>query len=161
MAIRVVEGHSGRASGQQRLLQRGGGDVVGVEQAGAMARGSEGHICRARKRPRSKACVRGSGRRVPSRLRHLPTAGPGRSWSTRRGRRGSRGPRSNVAMTAGASLLPREDARGRADASNFPGDGTPERSNQMTSIPLALSRAFWCEGGGEGNRSTGRRGPYR
>lgn len=49
MAIRVVEGHSRRAHRQQRLLQRGGGDVVGVEQAGAMARGSERDICRKEK----------------------------------------------------------------------------------------------------------------
>lgn len=52
VAIRVIERHSSRARGQQGLLQRGGGDVFGVEQAGAMACGSKGHICGERKQPR-------------------------------------------------------------------------------------------------------------
>lgn len=54
VAIGVVEGHARRAGGQQHLLQQGRGDVFGVEQAGALARGSERHICGARRRPGSK-----------------------------------------------------------------------------------------------------------
>ena len=120
-----------------------------------MARGSEGPSCRARKRPWSKVCVRESGRRPPSRLRHLPAAGPARPWSKRRGRGA---PLSNVAMTAGTSLRPREDARGRADAPNFLGDGARERSSQMTSTPIALSRAFWGVGVGAGREILARAG---
>lgn len=44
VAIGVVECHSRRAHSQQRLLQRGGGDVVRVQQAGSMALGPERHI---------------------------------------------------------------------------------------------------------------------
>lgn len=50
VAIGVVERHSRRARSQQHLLQRGGGDVVRVQQAGAMAPGPEGHTCGAEKR---------------------------------------------------------------------------------------------------------------
>lgn len=50
VAIGVVERHSRRARSQQHLLQRGGRDVVRVQQAGAMAFGPEGYICGAEKR---------------------------------------------------------------------------------------------------------------
>lgn len=52
VTIGVVERHSRRTRGQQHLLERGGGDVVRVQQAGAMAPGPEGHICGAEKRLR-------------------------------------------------------------------------------------------------------------
>lgn len=61
-------------------------------------------------------------------------------------------------MTAGTSLRPREDARGRADAPNFLGDGARERSSQMTSTPIALSRAFWGVGVGAGREILARAG---
>lgn len=50
VAIGVVQRHSRCARGQQHLLQRGGGDVVRVQQAGAMAPGPEEHICGAGKK---------------------------------------------------------------------------------------------------------------
>jgi hypothetical protein len=56
VAIGVVESHSRRARSQQHLLQRGGWDVVRVQQAGAMAPGPEGYICEQK---------RGKGERSP------------------------------------------------------------------------------------------------
>lgn len=143
VAIRVVEGHARGAGGQQHLLQQGRGDVFGVEQAGAMARSSEGHICGARKRPGSKARG-GRGRGDPKtslRLRHLPAAGPGRAWNRRRGRRV---PRSSVTMTTRAALRSREDGRAGPLLQTSLATELPE--GQKNSIPIPLSRAFGRRG---------------
>lgn len=135
VAIRVVEGHSGRAHRQQRLLQRGGGDVFGVEQAGAMARGSEGDICEQEKGRGQR--WGGGASRTRSRLRHLPAAGPGERW---RRRRGPNARSSCVAMTARTSEVQGRmgGARSRLQTSL----ATGRQKGQKNSIPTILSRAF-------------------
>lgn len=90
---------------------------------------------------KEKAAVRRAWRpRPPSRLHHLPAAGPRRPPSGRRGRRAER---SSVAMAAGTHRRPREGARGGRRPQTCPAAERPEG-------PLK-----------EKNRSSDRRGPYR
>lgn len=131
MAIRVVKRHSGRAGGQQRLLQWGGGDVFRVKQASAMARGSEGDICRARKRPRVKD-ARGPQDSFPP--GPLACSRPGRALE--RGE-GAQGPAQQRRHGSGRCRTSAEGWRGKADAPNFSGDGAPEKSQGLDT--------YWAE----------------
>lgn len=129
MAIRVVEGHARRAGGQQHLLQQGRGDVFGVEQAGALARRSEGHICGARKRPGSKV----SGEEEPQDCPPSPPLACSRARESLEATEGTQGPAQQ--RHHGSTRRPKVAGgpAGRAAAPNFPGDGAPGRSEGLDS----------------------------
>lgn len=125
VAIRVVEGHARRAGGQQHLLQEGRGDVFGVEQAGALARGSERHICGARRRPGSK--VWGGRQDFPP----SPPLACSRARESLEQTEGTQGPAQQRHHDRRAARRSREDRRGRAAAPNFPGGRAPGRSEEL------------------------------